>query len=170
MSSNYKTINNGRGTTLHVNRDGSDYISVGKDGNDIMMGHKNRTVIFDNYESLFNSAERKSPLSAFPGKDFKIPVSVKNCVRIEWDDLKRYAVDIFGSGVLGDEPAVYFDGEVFCVTITVTDEDDVVISDDDMSRESIMKCFSDYFGIEVTGYHVEDLGDSAVMWVEYKAE
>ena len=53
MSTNYKEIKNGRGTTLMI--DESTYISVGHDGCDVMLRVSGQVSGFDSLEHLASS-------------------------------------------------------------------------------------------------------------------
>lgn len=59
MSRHYKPINNGYGTelTIKTGTDDSAYISIGKDGTDIMLRGDGKVIAFDNWSDLINAID-----------------------------------------------------------------------------------------------------------------
>lgn len=55
MSAHYKEIKNGRGTNLTIN-EGS-YISVGKDGNDVMVRGAGMVMAFENWDEFVDALD-----------------------------------------------------------------------------------------------------------------
>lgn len=54
MSRHYKEIKNGDGTSLAIDADNR-YISIGKNGEDIMIGCNGKCIAFDSFEQMFNA-------------------------------------------------------------------------------------------------------------------
>lgn len=54
MSRYYKEIKNGDGTNLIIGPD-SRYISIGKNGEDIMIGCNGKCIAFDSFEQMFDA-------------------------------------------------------------------------------------------------------------------
>lgn len=57
MSRNYKVVKNGNGTQLNISEES--YISIGKNGNDIMIGCNGKCIAFDDFEKMFAAFDTK---------------------------------------------------------------------------------------------------------------
>lgn len=59
MSQHYKSVNNGFGTELTIRKNSADsaYISIGKNGNDIMLRGNGKAIAFDTWNDLIDAID-----------------------------------------------------------------------------------------------------------------
>lgn len=69
MSRHYKPIKNGRGTELIITE--NDYISIGKDGTDIMMRCGRELLAFNSFEDMVNAINKEKCICYHKDNDFQ---------------------------------------------------------------------------------------------------
>lgn len=55
MSAHYKEIKNGKGTDLIIGE--REYISIGRKGEDVVIGNKNWHIAFDSFDDFVNAID-----------------------------------------------------------------------------------------------------------------